>query len=435
MLITIVVALIILIGLILLRINAFLAFLISSIAVGLISGMEVKVIIGAIESGLGDTLGSLTIILGFGAVIGRLMAESGAAKQIANRMVQAFGARYLKWAMALIGFIVGIPMFFAIGFVILVPLMFTIAGKAKVPYLYLGIPLLAALSVTHGLLPPHPAPAAMAQQFGADLGEVILWGFVLSIPTIIVAGPVFASALKKIEAKPLKIFMTKDAGEEVLPGIGISIFCALLPIVLLMLETVTASLVHGDSAIYQIILFFSQPLTAMLVSTIVILWLLELRPGKKLSDVMKLMEEAISGIAMILLIIGGAGALKQVFVEAGLVDFLAQALKSVHISPILLCWGVAALIRVAVGSATVAAMTTAGMLAPVLTSGAVNPVLLVLATGSGSIIFSHVNDGGFWLFKEYFNLSIKDTLLSWSVMETIIACCGLAGCFILNMFI
>jgi Gnt-I system high-affinity gluconate transporter len=435
MLTAIVIALIILIGLILLRVNAFLAFLISSIAVGLISGMEVKAIIGAIESGLGDTLGSLTIILGFGAVIGRLMAESGAAKQIANRMVQVFGGRYLKWAMALIGFIVGIPMFFAIGFVILVPLMFSIAGKAKVPFLYLGIPLVAALSVTHGLLPPHPAPVAIAQQFGADMGEVILWGFVLSVPTIIIAGPVFASALKKIEAKPLKIFMAKGAGEEVLPGITLSIICALLPIVLLMLETVTGHLVHGDSATYQIILFLSQPLTAMLISTIVILYLLELRLGKKLNDVMKLMEEAISGIAMILLIIGGAGALKQVFVEAGLVDYLAEALKSVHISPILLCWGIAALIRIAVGSATVAAMTTAGMLAPVLVSGVVNPVLLVLATGSGSIIFSHVNDGGFWLFKEYFNLSIKDTLLSWSMMETIIALCGLAGCLILNMFI
>jgi Gnt-I system high-affinity gluconate transporter len=435
MLITIVVALIILIALIVVKVNAFLAFLISSIAVGLMSGMEVQAIIGAIETGLGDTLGSLTIILGFGAVIGKLMAESGAAKQIANRIVRLFGTGYLNWAMAIIGFLVGIPMFFAIGFVILVPLMFSIAAKAKVPFIYLGIPLVASLSVTHGLLPPHPAPAAIAQQFGAEMGEVIVWGMVLAIPVIVVAGPFFASSLRRIKAEPLKIFIEKDSEETTLPGVGVSIFCALLPILLLMLDTVLGIFFHRDAAAYQLVIFLSQPLTSMLISTVTILYLLEIRRGEKLKNVMRQMEEAISGIAMILLIIGGAGALKQVLVEAGLNDYLGETLKGVQISPIVLCWGIAALIRIAVGSATVAAMTTAGILAPIFSAGGVNPVLLVLATGSGSIIFSHVNDGGFWLFKEYFNLSLKETLLSWSVMETIIAVGGLAGCLILNMII
>lgn len=434
MLITIIVALVILVILIAFKVNAFLAFLISSIVVGLMSGMEVSVIVKAIETGLGSTLGSLTVILGFGAVIGRLMAESGAAEQIANKIVKLFGATYLKWAMMLVGFLVGIPMFFAIGFVILIPIMFSIARKAGVSFIYLGIPLVAALSVTHGLLPPHPAPTAITQQFGADMGEVILWGIVMSIPVTIVAGPLFGSMLKSIQAKPLKIFMENERFSGDLPGIGVSIFCALLPIILLMLETVFGKL-SGSGVGHQIIVFLSQPLMAMLVSTLVILYLLEIRKGKKLQHVMKLMEEAISGIAMILLIIGGAGALKQVFVEAGLNQFLGEALKSSQISSIVLCWGIAALIRIAVGSATVAAMTTAGILAPIFAAGSVNPVILVLATGSGSIFFSHVNDGGFWLFKEYFNLSIKETLLSWSIMETIIAVGGLAGCLILNMFI
>lgn len=434
MLLTIIIALIILIVLIVLKVNAFLAFLISAIAAGLLSGMEIDTIISAIEKGLGNTLGSLTIILGFGAVIGKIMAVSGAAKQIANKLVNVFGQRYLKWAMALIGLLVGIPMFFAIGFVILVPLMFSVASKAKVPFIYLGIPLVAALSVTHGLLPPHPAPAAIAQQFGASMGEVILWGMVVAVPTIIISGPIFTSLLKNIKSEPLKIFVDNDPGHG-LPGIGISIFCALLPILLMMLYTITGGFIESGSVIHQLVIFLSQPLTSMLISTIVILYLLEIRRGTKLKNVMKMMEEAISGIAMILLIVGGAGALNEVFKVAGLNDYLAGTLKDIKISPIILCWGIAALIRIAIGSATVAAMTTAGILAPIFIVGSINPVLLVLATGSGSIIFSHVNDGGFWLFKEYFNLSIKETLLSWSMMETIIAVCGLVGCLILNMFI
>jgi Gnt-I system high-affinity gluconate transporter len=292
----------------------------------------------------------------------------------------------------------------------------------------------AALSTTHGLLPPHPAPAAIAQQFGASMGDVILWGLVIAVPSIIIAGPLFTSSLKKIKAQPLNIFIEKES-DDVLPGIGVSISCALLPIVLLMLETATGDFVAPGTVMHQIVIFLSQPLTSMLVSTIFILYMLEIRRGTKLIAAMKLMEEAISGIAMILLIIGGAGALNQVFSEAGLNEYLAGSLKGIQISPIILCWGIAALIRIALGSATVAAMTTAGILAPIFITSSINPVLLVLATGSGSIIFSHVNDGGFWLFKEYFNLSIKETLMSWSMMETIIAVSGLAGCMILNMFI
>lgn len=435
MLITIIIALLILVSLILLRINAFLAFLISSISVGLMSGMEVVAIVNAIEKGLGNTLGSLVIILGFGAVIGRLMAVSGAAKQIANSIIRIVGQKHLKWAMMLVGFVVGIPMFFSVGFVLLIPILFSVARRANLSIIYLGISMVASLSVMHGLLPPHPAPIALVQQFGAHMGETILWGFAISIPTIILAGPLFASTLKKIKAEPLEIFQDTNAGSDDLPSLRTSIFCALLPIVLLLLETFFANVFSHESSFFHILVFLSKPLVAMLISVLIVLYLLGLKRGRTINQVMKLMEEAISGIAMILLIVGGAGALKQVFIEAGLNEFMMEAISGMSISPILLCWGIAALIRIAVGSATVAALTTAGILAPVYATASVNPALLVLATGSGSLIFSHVNDGGFWLFKEYFNLTIKQTLLSWSLMETIIALCGLAGCLILNMFI
>lgn len=435
MLITIVVALFVLVSLILLRVNAFIAFLISSICVGMMSGMEVIAIVNAIERGLGNTLGSLVIILGFGAVIGRLLAVSGAAKQIANSIIIIVGQKHIKWAMMLVGFVVGIPMFFSVGFVLLIPILFSVAKRANVPIIYLGISMVASLSVAHGLLPPHPAPIALVQQFGAPMGETILLGFVISIPTIIIAGPLFASTLKKIKAKPLQIFQEAKENRDDLPNLSTSIFCALLPIGLLLLETIFNIFISHESWFYPIIVFLSQPLVAMLISVLIVLYLLGIKRGRNIKQVMKLMEESISGIAMILLIIGGAGALKQVFIEGGLNEYMVMAISEVSVSPILLCWGIAALIRIAVGSATVAALTTAGILAPVYVSVSVNPVLLVLATGSGSLIFSHVNDGGFWLFKEYFNLTIKQTLLSWSLMETIIAFGGLVGCLILNMFI
>lgn len=435
MLITIVVALFVLVSLILLRVNAFIAFLISSICVGMMSGMEVIAIVNAIERGLGNTLGSLVIILGFGAVIGRLLAVSGAAKQIANSIIIIVGQKHIKWAMMLVGFVVGIPMFFSVGFVLLIPILFSVAKRANVPIIYLGISMVASLSVAHGLLPPHPAPIALVQQFGAPMGETILLGFVISIPTIIIAGPLFASTLKKIKAKPLQIFQEAKENSDDLPNLSTSIFCALLPIGLLLLETIFNIFISHESWFYPIIVFLSQPLVAMLISVLIVLYLLGIKRGRNIKQVMKLMEESISGIAMILLIIGGAGALKQVFIEGGLNEYMVMAISEISVSPILLCWGIAALIRIAVGSATVAALTTAGILAPVYVSVSVNPVLLVLATGSGSLIFSHVNDGGFWLFKEYFNLTIKQTLLSWSLMETIIAFGGLVGCLILNMFI
>jgi Gnt-I system high-affinity gluconate transporter len=429
------IALIILIGLIILKVNAFLAFLIAAVSAGLLADMSAVEITAAIQAGLGNTLGFLTVILGFGAVIGRLMAVSGAAKQIADSLVKLVGKKYLNWAMAAAGFIIGIPLFFSVAFVIVVPLMFSVAKRSGASVIALGIPLAVSLSTAHGLLPPHPAPAALSGLFGAGIGDTIFWGMVIAIPTIIIAGPFFAQTIKKITAEPLKIFTAESDDSIELPSLGVSIFCAFLPITLLMSETVFGGFTAQSVWISSVVSFFSQPLIAMLISLIVISYLLQLKQGKTMQDIMKVTEEALSGIAMILLIIGGSGALNQVLKEIGVPDALVEALNGTDISPVFLCWGIAALIRIAVGSATVAAMTTAGILAPVFASNPTNPVLLVLAVGSGSLIFSHVNDGGFWLFKEYFNLTVKQTLLTWSVAETIISVSGLVGCLILNLFI
>lgn len=433
MLIVLCISLFILIGLIVFRVNAFVAFLISAIFTGLISGLDNEVIVDSIEKGLGNTLGGLAVILGFGAVIGRLLAVSGAARRISTDLLHVVGDRYLPWTMMVAAFLIGLPMFFSVGFVLLVPILFSIAKKANVSVLLLGIPMLASLSITHGLLPPHPGPVALVEQLHADMGKTLLLGLVIALPAALIAGPLFARRLKNIPVAPLDVFDASVHDSRPMPGMGVSLFCALLPIFLLLSATLYHLIFPEDSLLYRILLFTSKPLVAMLLSVLAIGLLLGLRMGMKMKEIMRLMEESISGIAMILFIIGGAGAYKEVLVAGGLADVLVHQLRGVDISPILLCWGMAALIRLAVGSATVAALTTVGMLAPLLQASPVAPELLVLAIGSGSIFFSHVNDGGFWLVKEYFGLSIRHTLLTWSLMETILSICGLAGCLLLNL--
>ena len=433
MLIVLCISLFILIGLIVFRVNAFVAFLISAIFTGLISGLDNEVIVDSIEKGLGNTLGGLAVILGFGAVIGRLLAVSGAARRISTDLLHVVGDRYLPWTMMVAAFLIGLPMFFSVGFVLLVPILFSIAKKANVSVLLLGIPMLASLSITHGLLPPHPGPVALVEQLHADMGKTLLLGLVIALPAALIAGPLFARRLKNIPVAPLDVFDASVHDSRPMPGMGVSLFCALLPIFLLLSATLYHLIFPEDSLLYRILLFTSKPLVAMLLSVLAIGLLLGLRMGMKMKEIMRLMEESISGIAMILFIIGGAGAYKEVLVAGGLADVLVHQLRGVDISPILLCWGMAALIRLAVGSATVAALNTVGMLAPLLQASPVAPELLVLAIGSGSIFFSHVNDGGFWLVKEYFGLSIRHTLLTWSLMETILSICGLAGCLLLNL--
>ncbi|MCE2613272.1 gluconate:H+ symporter [Flavobacteriaceae bacterium D16] len=418
------------------KLNAFIAFTLVSLLVGIAEGMPLLEVVDAIQKGIGDTLGYLILILGFGAMLGKLVADSGAAQRITTQLISKFGKRNIQWAVVLTGFIVGIPMFYTVGFVILVPLVFTVAASTRLPLIYVGLPMLASLSVTHGYLPPHPAPTAITAMFNADLGKTLLYGIVIAIPAIIVAGPLFSRTLKNLPAAPLKEFVNpRVLTDEEMPGTGISIFTALLPVILISLATIMEMLLPAESQILKGIQFVGDPVIAMLVSVLVALYTLGLARGKKMKEVMDSVGNSISGITMVLLIIAGAGALKQVLVDSGVSEYIADLLSGSSLSPLFLAWLIATVLRVCVGSATVAGLTAAGIVAPLVNAPGVSPELMVLAIGSGSLMLSHVNDGGFWLFKEYFSLSVKDTLRSWTIMETTVGIMGLIGVLILNTII
>lgn len=418
------------------KLNAFIAFTLVSLLVGIAEGMPLLKVVGAIQKGIGDTLGYLILILGFGAMLGKLVADSGAAQRITSQLVKRFGKRNIQWAVVLTGFIVGIPMFYTVGFVILVPLVFTVAASTGLPLIYVGLPMLASLSVTHGYLPPHPAPTAITGMFKADLGKTLLYGILIAIPAIIVAGPLFSRTLKNIPAAPLKEFVNpRVLTDEEMPGTGISIFTALLPVILIALATLMGMLLPEESKILLIVQFVGDPVIAMLISVLFALYTLGLARGKKMKEVMDSVGSSISGITMVLLIIAGAGALKEVLVQSGVSDYIAGLLQESSLSPLFLAWLIATVLRVCVGSATVAGLTAAGIVAPLVAAPGVSAELMVLAIGSGSLMLSHVNDGGFWLFKEYFSLSVKDTLRSWTIMETTVGIMGLIGVLVLNTII
>jgi Gnt-I system high-affinity gluconate transporter len=418
------------------KLNAFIAFILVSLLVGITEGMELSVVVQSIQNGIGDTLGFLVMILGLGAMLGKLVADSGAAQRITSSLVRRFGRKYIQWAVVLTGFIVGIPMFYSVGFVILVPLVFTVAATTGMPLLYVGLPMLASLSVTHGYLPPHPAPTAITILFNAHLGKTLLYGLIIAIPAIVIAGPGFSRTTRHIVATPLKEFINpRVLNDDEMPGLGISILTALLPVLLIAAATLAELFMPETLVITRIITFLGNPVIAMLLAVLVAIYTLGRARGKPMKDIMDSVAKSISGITMVLLIIAGAGALKQVLVDSGVSDYIASLLKGSTLSPLLLAWMFAALIRVCVGSATVAGLTAAGIVLPLIQSTGANAELMVLAIGSGSLMLSHVNDGGFWLFKEYFNLSVKDTLRTWTLMETIVSIIGLLGVLALNIII
>jgi Gnt-I system high-affinity gluconate transporter len=419
-----------------LKFNSFLSFVIVSLLVGLAEGMNLNSAVVSLENGIGSTMGSLVLILGFGSMLGKLVSESGAAQRITSHLIKAFGIKHIQMALMLTGFIVGISLFFDVGFFIMIPLVFTVAATTGLPLLYVGLPILAALSVTHGFLPPHPAPTAIVTLFHADLGKTLIYGMIVSVPAIIISGPILSKVLSKIEAKPLKEFINqKVMSEEELPGFWISFISSLLPVVLITVSTVAGFLLPENNAIRKILGYIGNPVIAMLIAVLFSVYTLGLARGRKITDIMNSLAHSVTTITMIMLLIAGAGALKQVLVDSGVSKYIGDLLSQSSLSPLFLGWLIATILRFCVGSATVAGITTAGIVLPLVTGGAVNPELMVLAIGSGSLMFGHVNDGGFWLFKEYFNLSIKDTLKTWSVMETSIGITGLIGVMALSIFI
>ncbi|WP_289029992.1 gluconate:H+ symporter [uncultured Algoriphagus sp.] len=417
------------------KLNPFLAFLISSIVAGFLLGLPADQIAGSVQKGMGGLLGDLVVVIVMGAMLGKLVAESGAAQRIAGFLMKLFGKNRITWAMSLTGLIVGIPLFYNVGFVLLVPLAFTVAYQYRLSAVYVGIPLLAALSVTHGFLPPHPSPAALVAQFDANMGLTLLYGLLITIPTVALAGPVFAKSLKNIQAKPLETFQAEVREESELPGIANSLITALLPVFLLIATTVISLGLPESSPLRPLFGFLGDPGVVMLVSVLYATYSLGIRRKTSMKKLMDSYTQATKDIAMILLIVAGAGALKQIFTDSGVSQEIADGLKDWPIHPLILAWTITAIIRVCVGSATVAGLTTAGIIAPIIHTMNVDPNLLVLSIGAGSLMFSHFNDAGFWMYKEFFNLSIKDTIKTWSLMETLVAIIGLIGVLILDFFI
>ncbi|WP_165042052.1 gluconate:H+ symporter [Dysgonomonas sp. ZJ709] len=419
------------------KVDAFLSFLIVSIVAGISLGIPLEKLPTSINNGIGSIMGSLTLIIVLGAMLGKLVAESGAAQKIASVMVNIFGTKHIQWGLMITGFIVGIPLFYGIGFVLLVPLIFSVVYKYKLPAVYIGLPMLAALSVTHGFLPPHPSPVALVAQFNADLGMTLIYGLAVAIPAIILAGPVFCSTLKNIKTGPVKLFEQKeDSNQYCVPQSFLSFTTAMLPVFLLILVTVIPYCLPdmGENA-SSVLSFVGAPSIVMLIALVFATYTLGIKQGRSIKNVMGIYGDAVKDIAMILLIIAGSGIFKQVMEDSGVSEELAFGLQKLSIHPLILGWLIAAIIRGCVGSATVAALTAASVIMPLMIQTGVNPNLMVLSLGAGSLMFSHVNDAGFWMFKEYFGLTMKDTLRSWSVMEALVSIIGLIGVLLLSLVI
>jgi Gnt-I system high-affinity gluconate transporter len=416
------------------KVSPFLSLLIVALLAGLALGMQPDSLLKAVKAGVGSTLGDVILIICLGAILGKILELSGAATQIANTLIGSFGIKNIQWAVLLTGFLVGIPLFYNAGFIILVPLIFSIARTAKLPLLYIAIPMAASLSTTHCFLPPHPGPMFLVGAFKADLGKTLMYGLVISIPVVIIAGPLLGRFLKRLNIQiPAQVKIETE--EKKLPGVFESFFLALLPVLLISFAVIANTFFPGDSIMKKVILFTGDATVALLLSVLLAVLILGIAKGRSMQQVMQWLNEAVMGVAVILLIITAGGVFKQVLIDSGTADYITSFSKQWNIHPLLFAWLVTALLRVAIGSATVAGITAAGIVSPLLATGTVSPELLVLAVGTGSVFGSHVNDSGFWIFKEFFQISLKQTFLSWTVMETLISILGLVGVMVLSTVI
>jgi len=416
------------------KVSPFLSLLIVALLAGLALGMQPDSLLKAVKAGVGSTLGDVILIICLGAILGKILELSGAATQIANTLIGSFGIKNIQWAVLLTGFLVGIPLFYNAGFIILVPLIFSIARTAKLPLLYIAIPMAASLSTTHCFLPPHPGPMFLVGAFKADLGKTLMYGLVISIPVVIIAGPLLGRFLKRLNIQ-IPALVKIETEEKKLPGVFESFFLALLPVLLISFAVIANTFFPGDSIMRKVILFTGDATVALLLSVLLAVLILGIKKGRSMPQVMQWLNDAVIGVAVILLIITAGGVFKQVLIDSGTADYITSFSKQWNIHPLLFAWLVTALLRVAIGSATVAGITAAGIVSPLLATGTVSPELLVLAVGTGSVFGSHVNDSGFWIFKEFFQISLKQTFLSWTVMETLISILGLVGVMVLSTVI
>jgi GntP family gluconate:H+ symporter len=426
------------------KVYPFLVLIIVSLLLGLVAGMPMGTIVKSFETGNGNTLGHIAIVVGLGTMLGKMMAESGGAERIATTLIDRFGEKHIHWAMMVVAIIVGLPVFFEVGFVLLIPIAFNVAKRTGKSLLLIGLPMIAGLSVVHGLIPPHPAAMLAVQAYHADIGRTIAYGLLVGVPCAIVAGPLFALLVSRYirlpENNPLAAQFLGSAAQEKekatkreLPSFGVTLFTILLPVILMLIGS-WADLVFAPNTLPNDLLrFVGNSDVALLVAVLVSFWTFGAKRGFNREQIQKFCGECLAPIAGITLIVGAGGGFGRVLMDSGISKEIVNAATAAHLSPLLFAWAVAALIRLATGSATVAMTTACGIVAPIAAAGAVQvrPELLVLATGSGSLIFSHVNDGGFWLIKEYFGMTVGQTFRTWSLLETIISVLGLALTFAL----
>ncbi|UXR76452.1 MULTISPECIES: gluconate:H+ symporter [unclassified Staphylococcus] len=429
-----------------LKLNTFIALIVTSMVTGIILGMPIDQVVATVEKGMGDTLGHIAIIFGLGAILGKLLSDGGGATKIADTLIVTFGAKHVTWAMIIASFIIGISLFLEVAFVLLIPLVFTLAKRMDIPRLQVGLPMTAAIAVTHGFLPPHPGPVAIAEAVDANVGYVLMYGIIIGIPLAMIVGATFPAVARKLVPSAFNQENEVDAVNGVeelkvdkLPSFGISLLTALLPVILMIIATIVQLVTgHEDgkaSGLEGFIYFLGSSSTAMLIAVLFAIYTMGIRQQRTMNHIMDSVTAAITPIAMLLLIIGGGGTFKQVLIDGGVGDAISNIFSDTSMSPIVLAWLAAALMRLALGSTTVSAISSVGIVLPMLQSSDVNLALVVLAIGAGSIFCSHVNDAGFWMFKEYFGLSMKETFLTWTLLESILSVLGLGFVLLLGMII
>jgi GntP family gluconate:H+ symporter len=431
------------------KVHPFLVLILVSLLLALATGMPMERIVRSFEAGTGGTLGHISIVVGLGTMLGKLMAESGGAERVARTLIGWFGEKNIHWAMLFVAVIVGLPVFFEVGFVLLIPIAFNIARRTGKSLLLIGLPMVAGLSVVHGLIPPHPAALLAVQAYGADVGRTVAYGLIVGVPTAIVAGPLFALLIQrhvKLGANPLAAqFIDVDAlasagtarDERELPGFGVTMLTILLPVLLMLVGSWADLLAAPKSLPNDLLHFIGNADAALLIAVLVAFWTFGARRGIGRAQIQKFCSDCLAPIAGILLIVGAGGGFGGVLRDSGISQQIVAVATHAQLSPLLLGWFAAAIMRLATGSATVAMTTACGIVAPLAGAGPVHvpPELLVLATGAGSLIFSHVNDAGFWLIKEYFGMTVGQTFKTWSLCETIISLLGLALTFALSAFL
>jgi GntP family gluconate:H+ symporter len=421
------------------RLHPFIVLVVVSIAMGAVAGMPLPAVLTSLQNGVGGVLGFIALVVGLGTMLGKVMAASGGATRIATTLIDRLGERRLHWAMMVVAFIVGIPVFFQVGFVLLIPLVFTMARRTGMSLLHIGIPLVAGLSVVHGMVPPHPAAMLAVGTFKADVGRTILYAIIVGLPTAALAGPIFGAWVSPRITLPSENRLAaqlEGAAVEQLPGFWITVFTVLVPVVLMLLASAAAVVLPPGHAVRAVLDFAGHPVVALLLALLFSFWSLG-RPARFTRDqLLTFTNDCLAPTASIVLVIGAGGGFNRVLLDSGVGTAIANLAIGSSASPLVLAWGVAALIRVATGSATVAMTTAAGIVAPIAaaTAGS-NAELLVLAAGAGSLVLSHVNDSGFWLIKEFFNMSVAQTLRTWTVTETIIGVAGLAFTLLLSLVV